>query len=133
MNQQVFWHETFWDALDADIKACEGYKTVGAKLRPELSPDDAGKWLRNCVDPNQRQNIDGTQILLIKQMARAKGATNTVDFEAQKLNFRAEWISPEDELTRLMRRQNELSEQLLNTQKLSNELMAQSRALQAVK
>src|SRR3546814_12094802 len=39
------------DCMQAAIDAAGGNKIVGAKLRPEMNPNKAGKWPPRCSDP----------------------------------------------------------------------------------
>lgn len=136
MNQQKFWHETYWDALDADIKVAGGYKVVGHVLWGELDPEEAGKKLRNAVNQDQKQKIDGLQILRIKELARVKGSSATVEFEGQRLSFKPEWIEPEDQAAKLKRLFIEhvaRIESIAKEIQRSEELVAQSQRLRAVR
>src|SRR3546814_4426139 len=46
------------DCLQAAIDAAGGNKIVGAKLRPEMNPIEAGKWLARCLDPAHKQRLN---------------------------------------------------------------------------
>lgn len=41
--------------LQQAVESLGGFKLAGHKLRPELSPVDAGKWLSRCVDEDHAQ------------------------------------------------------------------------------
>lgn len=62
--------ETVYDALKAIVAALGGPKTVGARLWPAKSVDDARKQLLDCLNPDRNEKLDPEQIVLILRLAR---------------------------------------------------------------
>src|SRR3546814_12844847 len=61
------------DCLQAAIDAAGGNKIVGAKLRPEMNPIEAGKWLARCLDPAHQQRLNYAQERLVYALACREG------------------------------------------------------------
>lgn len=72
-DQQELFHERFSDALKAMAEGAGGLKRVGHRLRPELSPEDAGIWLRNVFDSERREKASVEQIDLLLAIGREAG------------------------------------------------------------
>src|SRR3546814_18676221 len=62
------------DCLQAAIDAAGGNKIVGAKLRPEMNPIEAGKWRARCLDPAPKQRLKSAQERLVYALACREGA-----------------------------------------------------------
>lgn len=122
--QKQLWHDTLFDAIGADIAAAGGYKIVAGKLWPSESPTTAAAKLRNAVNPEQAQKLCPDEVLQIKRLAKECGSSAIVDYEAQQLSFRVEWITPEDELSELQRRIADGLESLQREMKRANDLSA---------
>ena len=130
MNQKDLWYDTIYDALGADIAAAGGFKVVAGKLWPSESPTLAAAKLRNAINPEQPHKLCPDEVLQIKRLALAAGSSATIQYEAQQLGFRVEWVAPEDELERIERENNEILRSL--AKRLERKEQLQSR-LQAVK
>lgn len=129
MNQVALFHETIADALGADIAAAGGYKVVAGKLWPSENVTTAAAKLRNSINPDQPHKLSPDEVLQIKRLAREAGSTATIQYEAQQLGYRIEWVEPEDELEQLERENNELLKQLLRRQERAESLRAKVRAV----
>ncbi len=103
MNQVALFHDSIYDAYSADIAASGGFKAVGSKLWPTLSPDDAAKKLRKCVDKDDAQKLSEEERMRVKELARDAGSFAVVTYEGQHLGYRVEWLSPQDEADELRR------------------------------
>jgi hypothetical protein len=130
MNQKDLWYDTIYDAIGADIAAAGGFKVVAGKLWPAESPSTAAAKLRNSINPEQPHKLCPDEVLQIKRLALEAGSSATVQYEAQQLAFRVEWIAPENELERIERENNDLLRAL--AKRLERKEQLQSR-LQAVK
>lgn len=95
---------TIEDSLKAIIRALNGAKAVGHKLRPDLDPDAAGRWLLDCVNPDQAEKLSLGQLLLILRWGHDVGAHDGMDFIARDAGYTEPTpITPEDEQEELMR------------------------------
>jgi hypothetical protein len=130
MNQKDLWYDTIYDALGADIAAAGGFKVVASKLWPAESPTTAASKLRNAINPEQPHKLCPDEVLQIKRLALEASSCATIQYEAQQLGFRVEWVAPEDELERIERENNELLKSL--AKRLERREQLQSR-LKAVK
>ncbi|HEY4357978.1 MAG TPA: hypothetical protein VGN16_19685 [Acidobacteriaceae bacterium] len=132
MSQPALFHDTIYDALAEDISAAGGFKVVAGKLWPSESPTTAAAKLRNSINPDQPHKLCPDEVLQIKRLAHASGSSAAVQYEAQQLSYRIEWITPEDELSELQHRIADGMELLQREIKRANDLMARSN-VRAVK
>lgn len=129
MNQQALFHDTIYDALGADIAAAGGFKVVAGKLWPSESPTTSATKLRNAVNPDQAQKLCAEEILRIKLLAKEFWSTATIDFEARQLSFKVDWITPEDELERITRENNELLKSITRNMEREEQLRSKLKAV----
>lgn len=63
------------EILRACVDRAGGAKTVGCRLKPELSdrPDIAARWLSDRLNEDRREKLNLGQIILILRMARDAG------------------------------------------------------------
>lgn len=62
--------ESIYDALRAIVQQCGGTKTVGARLWPQKSVDDARRLLLDCLNPERHEKLDPEQVILLLRLAR---------------------------------------------------------------
>lgn len=62
--------ESMEEALDELVRALGGSKAVGARLWPEKAPDDAGRLLRHCIDPDRAEKLSIDQLVLLLRWGR---------------------------------------------------------------
>ena len=69
--------DLFYENIDAAlaqlVRALGGAQRVGHALRPDKSPEDAGKWLQNCLDDGKRDTLHPAQLMLILRMGKKAG------------------------------------------------------------
>jgi hypothetical protein len=98
------WHE----ALGEDIRALGGRKAVAPKLWPGEDEETANNRLKAAMAPGHSQELKPSEVLRIKEWARDVGSYALVNFEAQLLSFRVEWIEPENEAEMIRREVRDL-------------------------
>jgi len=101
--QQSLILEDLDDALREVIAQLGGYKSVGCALRPELTPEKAGQWLRDCVNSERRERLEPSQVLRILKLARAANLHTLMDWIAREIGYRVEPLSKDDEALMLKR------------------------------
>jgi hypothetical protein len=119
------WHE----ALAEDIKALGGRKKIAVRLWPGIDEETAIERLKASLAPGHNQQLKPMEVVAIKQWAREVGSSALVEFEAQYLSYRVEWISPANEIEQIERENNELLKELLRRQERAEKL----RSLRSVK
>lgn len=105
--QQPFgeFFEDFNDALREAVRQLGGHKQVGLKLRPELPADQAGNWVRDCLNATRREKLSPEQALLVLQMARAVGFHGAMHFLAFTAGYEPPRpAEPDDQEAELQRR-----------------------------
>lgn len=101
--QEALFYENFDDALRAVVQAAGGAKVMGAKLRPNKSPDEAARWLLNCLNTARPEHLEPDDVLTILRVGRAIGCHAGMAYIGTDAGYRCEAIDPEDERAALMR------------------------------
>lgn len=57
MSQPALFHESIIDALRELVQGLGGTKAVGARMRPEMPVDHAGRWLSDCLNDARREHL----------------------------------------------------------------------------
>lgn len=126
MNGQNSLHFTWDEALAADVHALGGRKKLAPRLWPSEDEDTRQDRLKACLSPTHKMELKPSEVLRIKEWARDAGSYALVNYEAQYLGHRVEWLDPQDESDELRRDVRDL----LNTvnQKLERIERADQRA-----
>lgn len=91
------------EAIAEDIKALGGRKKLAPRLWPAEDEETAQERLKAALAPGHKQALKPSEVLKIKQWARDVGSCALVNFEAQELGYRVEWVDPKDEADELRR------------------------------
>lgn len=59
------------DALREVTRALGGAKSVGARLRPDLDPEAAGRWWHDCINSERAAKADLSQLIAVDEQAEA--------------------------------------------------------------
>lgn len=95
---------TIEDALKSVIRALGGAKSVGHRLRPDLDPDAAGRWLLDCINPDRNEKLSLSQFMALLRWGHDAGVHDAMDFIARDSGYsEPQPITPEDEADELMR------------------------------
>lgn len=103
MNQEPLFFEDWRDALRHVVAALGGAKVVGAKMRPEMKPDHAARWLNDCLNHDRRENLHVDQLMHLLTLGRQAGIHSGMNYFAEECGYRAQAVEPIDEHTELMR------------------------------
>lgn len=117
-------HKLPEDCLQAAVDAAGGNKVVGHKLRPELSPVEAGKWLARCLG-DHAQRLNYAQEQLIYRLACDAGDHAGFRAYAESIGYGVEPLDREAEI-RAIARQAEAH--AAKATSLSAEVQARMRA-----
>lgn len=114
-------------ALQAAVDAIGTPQQVACRLRPEMEsrPDDAGRWLASCLDPDRKHKLSTSQEILLFRWAAEAGSHVGFRAFAELAGYRAEPFDPEAEIKALLR-QSELASQ--RAAELSQEALARMKA-----
>lgn len=103
-EQTVLFAEDVYDALRDVVRCLGGNKIVGAKMRPELPTDDAGNWLKDCLNPARREKLDPAQVIWLLREGRKAGCHSGMHYINDEAGYvRAQPIEPQDEAAALQR------------------------------
>lgn len=103
-NQLPLLVEDLPTAIRAVIQALGGSKRCGAMLRPELAADDAGRWLRDCLDDQRREKLSLDQFLLLLVEGRRVGCHVAMAYLAEQAGYAPpQPVEPADEAAELHR------------------------------
>lgn len=104
MNQPALFHESINDALRGLVAALGGTKAIGARMRPELPADHAGRWLNDCLNDSRREHLTPEQLLWLLAEGRRAGLHGAMGWITGECGYTIpEPIEPEDERARLQR------------------------------
>lgn len=105
MNAQpALFHESFNDALRELVTALGGLKQMGARMRPELGADHAGRWLSDCLNTDRREHLTPEQIVFILGEGRKAGLHSVMTWLAMECGYQAPVpVEPQDERAELQR------------------------------
>jgi hypothetical protein len=93
------------DALREVTRALGGAKTVGARLRPDLDPDAAGRWWHDCISMDRQAKADLSQIITVARWGRDAGCHALMDYLAGAAGYsRPEPVCAQDEQAEQYRR-----------------------------
>lgn len=114
-------------ALQAAVDAIGTLQQVACRLRPELErqPDEAGRWLASCLDPDRKHKLSYSQIVLLFRWAAETGDHRGFRAMAELTGYRAEPFDPQAEIKALLK-QSEIASQ--RAAELSAEALARMQA-----
>ena len=103
-NQPALFHESISDALRELVAALGGTKAVGARMRPELPADHAGRWLADCLNDSRREHLTPEQLLWLLAEGRRAGHHGAIGWITSEVGYSVpEPIEPEDQRAKLQR------------------------------
>lgn len=104
MSQAALFHECVTDAVREVVMALGGIKATAARMRPEMPPDHAGRWLADCLSQERREKLSPDQVLWLSKEGRRAGCHALMVFMAREAGYADPTpIEPEDERSRLQR------------------------------
>lgn len=104
MSQTALFHETFEEAMADLVNALGGPKSVGARMRPDLAPDAAQRWLKDCLNDSRRENLHPGHVLWLLREGRKAGLHWAMAFIDRDAGYADPVpVEPEDERARLQR------------------------------
>lgn len=124
-KQRAFpaFHEDVYDAIGAAVQALGGPKKVAGMLWPNKKLDTAYAHLKNCLRDDKAEKLDPHETLLIGKMAKEVGEHAIAEFFNDFMGYESpKPYTPKDEMTELLRQNNELTKQLIR----SNEKLARA-------
>jgi hypothetical protein len=112
--QQIpLFFDTYEAAIRSAVDAIGGLKVVGSMLWPTKEPDEAGRTLAACLNPEKREKLDLNELRMIRREARKRGIHVLAAYEARDAGYAdPQPVEPEDERARLMREFIEASKRM---------------------
>jgi hypothetical protein len=103
-NQPALFYESINDALRDLVATLGGLKPVGARLRPELGADHAGRWLSDCLNADRREHLTPEQVMFLLIEGRKAGLHGAMTWLASECGYSAPApLEPQDERAELQR------------------------------
>ncbi len=103
MNQEPLFFDDIREALRHVVATLGGAKVVGSKMRPDLKPEHAARWLNDCLNGDRREHLHLDHLLQLLRMGREGGAHAAMTYLADDVGYKATPVEPADEHTELMR------------------------------
>jgi hypothetical protein len=92
-----------------------GAKAVGARMRPDLAPDAAGRWLKDALNADRREQLHPSQVIWLLKAAREAGIHDAMRWMAGECGYTTpDPTSPPDEMAELQRQFIAASKQMQN-------------------
>lgn len=102
--QSELFFETIYDAYKAGVDICGGPKKLGARLWPTLDPEDAGRKVRACINPERNEKFSEDERLALLRIFRENGFHGVMHFIADAAHYdRPRTIEPEDQAAEIQR------------------------------
>lgn len=104
MTTPSLFHESITDALREVVQALGGFKKVGASMRQDRTPDEAARWVADCLNTDRREHFDPDQVLWLLREGRRVGCHAAATYLMREAGYADPLpIEPEDEKARLER------------------------------
>lgn len=134
MSQPALFHESIIDAIREVVQALGGAKVVGARMRPDLPPDHAGRWLADCLSHERREKLSPDQVLWLAREGRRVECHALMHYLARECGYSDPVpVQPEDERARLQREYIEAARHLSSTAERIERLAMYEAKRQAAK
>lgn len=105
MEEPTMHFEDVYDVLRHVVQRSGGAKAVGALLYPEKSPDCAGRYLMDCLNPSRAEKLDPEQTLTLLRIGHQNGCHRAMHYLAKESGYsQPEPIVAADEQAELRRR-----------------------------
>jgi hypothetical protein len=115
MNQSHLFFEQPEDAFSHLVSVMGGAKAVGARMRPDLAPDAAGRWLKDALNADRREQLHPSQVIWLLKAAREAGIHDAMRWMAGECGYTTpDPTSPPDEMAELQRQFIAASKQMQN-------------------
>jgi len=103
-DQRQLFFESLTEAIRDTITALGGPKAVGHHLKPEKSPDAAGRWLNDTLNDSRPDLLSHDHLLLLAQMGRRAGVHNIMTQLCRECGYADPVpMDPEDEQAQLQK------------------------------
>jgi len=103
-DQGALFTEDINDAIRDVVRALGGNKEVGHRLRPEMPANEAGTWLKDCLNPARRERLNPEQVVWLLREGRKVGCHSAMHFIADEAGYlRPVPMEPKDEAAELQR------------------------------
>ena len=104
MNQSPLFFEGPEDAFSHLVSLMGGAKSVGARMRPDLAPDAAARWLKDALNADRREQLHPSQVIWLLKAAREAGIHDAMRWISGECGYTTpDPISPPDEMAELQR------------------------------
>lgn len=91
------------DALRELVRELGGNKVVGPMLRPDLAPDRAGAWLKDCLNPERAERLTPSQLFHLLKLGHDRGIHGPCEYILGNVGYAVQPIEPQDEMAALQR------------------------------
>lgn len=114
--QQPLFFEDENEALAHVVACLGGAKKVGAAMRPDLAPDAAGRWVKDCLNTDRRENFHPGHVMWLLRTGRKHGCHALMHWMEEDAGYtKSTPIEPKDEAADLVKQFNASVELLART------------------
>lgn len=88
------------EAAKATVKHLGGAKKVGPIFWPDKTPENAGRYMADCLNPGRSERLTPSQVLLLMRMGREIGRHDLAEYFMAEAGYQRPMpINPEAEAT----------------------------------
>lgn len=103
MQASLALYEDDLEALRDAVRSLGGSKSVGHALRPDIAPDQAGAWIKDCLNAERREKLALSQVMKVLRMAHDIGYHGPAQYLCGEIGYSVQVIEPADEVATLQR------------------------------
>ena len=103
-TQSPLFFDSIEEVLTHVVTLLGGAKRVGVEMRKDMSPDAAGRWLKDALNGSRRETLHPGHLMFILKMANEAGIHDAMRWIASDCGYTTpDPVSPPDEMAELQR------------------------------
>ena len=105
MEQPPLFFEDVYDALRFVVQTSGGAKKIGTALYPEKTPDAAGRFIMDCLNPGRHEKLDPEQLMVLLRIGQEAGCHVAVHYLCGATGYsQPSPLDPQDEKAALQKK-----------------------------
>ena len=101
MQADLPFYESPEEALRAAVQTLGGTKRVGAALWPDLSPENAGRRMNDCLSAARAERLTISQVMRVLTLAKEAGCHGPMQWICGEVGYEAKPVARAEELDRV--------------------------------
>jgi hypothetical protein len=101
MQADLAFYESPEDAMRAAVQSLGGTKRVGAMLWPDLSPENAGRRMNDCLSDKRAERLQLSQVMRVLAWAKDAGFHGPMTWICGEVGYEARPVAHAEEVDRV--------------------------------